>query len=418
VAVSLVILAAVIVIVSLRPRGLGVGWPALGGAVMCITLGLVSLNDVRLVLLRTWNATLALVGLMLLSAVLDANGAFRAAADHIARASAGRGRRLFLGLCLLTVGATVLLANDGAILLMTPIVAELTTALVLPPAATLAFLFATGFLCDALSTVLPTSNLTNILLSDTLHVPAGVFIWTLFLPALATLAVSVAVLFLQFRGDLPTRFVLPTARPSAFTRRSARATWFALFVLAFGYTVAALAEFPLGVVVLLVAIVLAVHEHVGETVDGTSAVRRLPWSIVVFAAGIFIVVTAVAKAGLGDALAGLLDQSGRSRLVALLIVGGLVTALSAVGNNLPALLVSVLALAQGGTPHLVPYAALLGANVGSKLTPTGSLATLMWLNMLGARGVRIGWVRYVRHAALPTLATLLAGLLALAASPP
>ena len=169
------ILAAVMVLVLVRPRGLGVAWPALGGAAACLALALVKPADTLAVLAMTWNAGLALVGLLVLSAVLEANGAFRAAAHRIARASGGDGRKLFLGLCALTAAATTLLANDGAILILTPIVAELATLLALPAAGAMAYLFAVGFLCDALSTLLPPSNLTNLLLADALHLTPGSF---------------------------------------------------------------------------------------------------------------------------------------------------------------------------------------------------------------------------------------------------
>ena len=43
-------------------------------------------------------------------------------------------------------------------------------------------------------------------------------------------------------------------------------------------------------------------------------------------------------------------------------------------------------LTHDARPATLPYAALLGANVGSKLTPLGSLATLLWLDMLARRG--------------------------------
>jgi arsenical pump membrane protein len=56
----------------------------------------------------------------------------------------------------------------------------------------------------------------------------------------------------------------------------------------------------------------------------------------------------------------------------------------------------------------------LGANVGSKLTPIGSLATLLWLEMVSRRGWRIGWGRYITLAAAPTLVGLLASLALLA----
>jgi arsenical pump membrane protein len=314
--------------------------------------------------------------------------------------------------------ATTLLANDGAILLITPIVAELTTALGFSPGVALAYLFSTGFLCDALSTVLPTSNLTNILLIDTLHARAGTFIVSMLLPSLAMLLVGMGTLAVEFRRSLPSLFAnAALAVPPAFPARSARATGIALVILIAGYAVAALLRLPLGAVVLLVALLLAAVEARAGAVHARGIARQLPLSIVVFATALFIIVTAVNKAGADRYVAAALFPAGQGRFIRLLCAGVAVSLLSSLCNNLPVFLASLLALAQMG-PHagqvaMLPYAALLGANVGSKLTPIGSLATLLWLGVLRRHGLRIGWPLYVKLAFVPTVLTFLTGLLLL-----
>ncbi len=415
------ILAAVMLLVIVRPRNAPIAISALVGAGATIALHLVSLRDVVRVLSLTWNATLALVGLMLLSATLEANGAFRAAAHAIARAARGDGRRLFAGLALLTAGAATLLANDGAILILTPIVAELATALAFTEAQALALLFAVGFLCDALSTLLPTSNLTNILMVDTLRLNAGAFAAHMLLPTLALFVVGSLVLWLDLGADLPRRFdATALGPPPPFSRGSKRATWVALALLFGGYAAATVVHLPLGVIVLAVGGGLLAWETLRDRVPARALLARQPWSIVVFAVALFVVVYALANAGAARALAELLDPGGRSLLAALVIAGASVALLSGAVNNLPVFLVALLALRHLGVlthdprPATLPYAALLGANVGSKLTPLGSLATLLWLDMLARRGVRVGWARYTRLAAMPTAAALLAALGALA----
>jgi arsenical pump membrane protein len=398
-----------------RPRGLAIGWPALGGALLCVGLGLVGLREVERVLALTWNAVLALIGLMVLSATLEENGAFRAAAYRVARLSAGSGRRLFFGLCLLTCGATALIANDGAVLVLTPIVFELTGLLGFPAAATLAFLFATGFLCDALSIVLPTSNLTNILMIDAIKAHPGVFFAKMIGPALIALLVGITALTIELGRAVPRRFDAGAlGPPPAFSPRSARATFTALAALLGGYGLAALLGFPLGAVILVVSIGLALVEHHARAAHLPRILRQLPWSVVVFAVALFVVVIGLADHGAAAVLAAsfaVTEHPARH----VLAVGAEVGALAAFANNLPVLLVSVLALKNIGATTLLPYAALLGANIGSKLTPVGSLATLLWLEMLRRRGLRLSWGRYTLYAAAPTAATLAAALLILAA---
>lgn len=416
------ILAAVVVLAVWRPRGLPVALPAGLGALACLALGLVSARDLVRVAGLTWNATLALCGLMLLSATLEANGAFRAAAHRIARIAGGDGRRLFVGLALLTAAAATLLANDGAVLILTPIVAELATTLAFSEAQAIAYLFAVGFLCDAGSTLLPTSNLTNILMVDGLKLNAAAFFLHMLTPTLVLMVVSTAVLGLALRRQLPRRYDRAAmGAPPPFSLRSRRATLVALALLVVGYALAALWRLPLGVVVVSVGGGLLVYERrSGGVVDVRGLLARQPWSIVLYAVALFVVVFALANAGAARALAELLDPGGRRALPALIIAGVSVALLACAINNLPVFLVTLLALRHLGTlatdvrPVTLPYAALLGANVGSKLTPIGSLATLLWLELLRRRHLHVGWGRYTRLALLPTASALLAGLLVLA----
>jgi len=94
-----------------------------------------------------------------------------------------------------------------------------------------------------------------------------------------------------------------------------------------------------------------------------------------------------------------------------LLVGGTLALLSASTNNLPATLVGVLVLHTVEKPGLLAiYAMTLGVDIGPKLTPYGSLATLLWLGILARHGIRISWWQYVRENWWITLITLMAAL--------
>jgi arsenical pump membrane protein len=405
----------VLTLVLWRPRGLPVAWTATGGAVLAAALGLIDLDDARALVARTGNATVALVGLMWLSATLDASGAFRAAAHAIARRSGGSGPRLFIGLGLLTAAATAFIANDGAILVLTPIVIELAELLALERAATVAFLFTIGFLCDAFSIVLPTANLTNLILVDVTRIDGGLFLARMIPASLAVLAVSLGVLYLQSRRAIPARVsVEALGAPPRFPRRSRAITIGAAVVLGAGYLWAARAHLPLGAVVLVVAAALAVAESraLGGTVPLVRTVRGLPFGVVLFANAMFLVVGAVAKraGSLPPSLTQSLTPS--PTVMGLFAVGAAVSIACAVGNNLPMFLMALGLLPAGdGTLAL---AALVGANIGEKLTPIGSLATLLWLDLLRRHHVTVSWGRYVTLAALPTITATLAALALLA----
>jgi arsenical pump membrane protein len=154
------------VLVIWQPKGLGVGWSATLGAVLALLAGVVTLHDIPLVWAIVWNATATFIALIIISLLLDEAGFFQWAALHVARWAKGDGRRLFVFTILLGAGVSALFANDGAALILTPIVVSILLALRFSPASTLAFVMAAGFIADTASLPLVVSNLVNIVSAD------------------------------------------------------------------------------------------------------------------------------------------------------------------------------------------------------------------------------------------------------------
>jgi arsenical pump membrane protein len=100
-----------------------------------------------------------------------------------------------------------------------------------------------------------------------------------------------------------------------------------------------------------------------------------------------------------------------------LSAGGVLALLSAGVNNLPATLIGVLVLRSVTAPgKLAIYAMILGVDIGPKLTPFGSLATLLWLGILRKNGITISWGQYLRENWWVAVLVLSAALLALLGS--
>src|SRR5699024_1378615 len=111
---AFLIFVITLVLVIGQPRGLGIGWSALGGAAVALLTGVVHWSDVPIVWGIVWDATFTFVALIVISLILDEAGFFGWAALHVARLGRGRGPILFPLIIILGAVISAFFANDGA----------------------------------------------------------------------------------------------------------------------------------------------------------------------------------------------------------------------------------------------------------------------------------------------------------------
>ncbi len=412
---------AVLILIILQPRGLSIGWTALIGGILALVLGIVSWANVSEVVHLVWDATLTFVAVILISLVLDAVGFFEWAALHMARRSYGRGTRLFLLLGVLGALVAMFFANDGAALILTPIVYEQTKALKLDPKATLALIMTSGFIADTTSLPLVVSNLVNIVSADFFHLGFASFAWRMVPVDAVALAASLLALYVMYHRMLPrTVDVDQLAEPHTVIRdqRVFRAAWVVLGFLLMGYFASQLLHWPVSVFAGAAAIVLLGIAHRSPAVNVPRLVREAPWKIVVFSIGMYVVVFGLRNVGLTHLLGEVLVTLTRhGALLSILGTGVVAAGLSSMMNNMPTVMMGALAIhdaARLSAIHLaLAYANVVGCDLGPKITPIGSLATLLWLHVLERRGIHIGWGYYFRAGILMTVPVLLVTLGAL-----
>lgn len=405
-----------------QPEGLGIGWSASLGALLALLTGVVSLADVPVVWDIVWNATVTFVALIIISLLLDEAGFFRWAALHVARWGGGSGHRLFALVVLLGAAVSALFANDGGALILTPIVLAMLVALGFSPATTLAFIMATGFIADSSSLPLVISNLVNIVTADFFDLSFGEYASVMVPVDLAAILASLGVLYLYFRRDLPRVYEqarLDAPDTAIRDRRVFQTGWVVLALLLVGYFAAGPLGVPVSAVAVLGAALLYAVAARGHVISTRKVLRGAPWQIVIFSLGMYLVVYGLRNAGLTDLLAGLLDRLAQGGLWAATLGTGFIMALiSSVMNNLPSVLIGNIAIHDSAATGLVKqgmiYANVVGNDLGPKITPIGSLATLLWLHVLSLKGIRIGWGQYFKVGIALTLPVLLVTLAALA----
>lgn len=420
--VALLIFIATITLVIWQPRGLGIGWSAMAGAVVALLLGAITLADVPVVWGIVWNATGAFVAIILISLILDAAGFFEWAALHVARWGGGNGNRLFSLVVLLGAAVSSLFANDGAALILTPIVIAMLRALGYGTKATLAFVMAAGFIADTASLPLVVSNLVNIVSADFFKLGFAEYALVMVPVDLAAIAATLAALLLFFGRDIPANYDVAQLRaPSEAIRDRAtfRAGWVVLALLLAGFFLLEPLGVPVSATAAVGASVLIVIAGRGHVIETRKVVRGAPWQVVIFSLGMYLVVYGLKNAGLTDYLAIALDRTAQGGIWSAAFGTGIIAALlSSIMNNMPTVLVGALSIdathATGAVKEAMIYANVIGCDLGPKITPIGSLATLLWLHVLGQKDVKIGWGYYFRVGVTLTIPILLVTLAALA----
>jgi len=419
---AFLIFAATLALVIWQPRGLGIGWSAAGGAIVALLAGVIQVGDIPTVWHIVWNATGAFIAVIVISLLLDKAGFFEWAALHVARWGGGHGRRLFMLLVLLGAAVAALFANDGAALILTPIVAAMLAALRFPPKATLAFVMAAGFIDDTASLPLVVSNLVNIVSSDYFDIGFARYASVMAPVNLVSVAATLAALAWFFRKEIPAHYdVTQLRRPedAIHDRATFVAGWWVLALLLAGFFWLDEAGIPISAVAAAGAVLLLAVAARGHRISTRAVLRGAPWQVVVFSLGMYLVVYGLRNAGLTSYLTALLDRCAEHGVWGAALGTGFITAiLSSVMNNMPTMLVGALAIdassAQGVVREAMIYANVIGADLGPKITPIGSLATLLWLHVLASKDIRISWGYYFKVGIVLTLPILLVTLCALA----
>jgi arsenical pump membrane protein len=417
-AVAYSILAFVVGLAVSRPR-LGLrdlrftpGISALIGVTVLLLSGLLNLDDLITSARIQWRPLLALTCIMVMTGVVKEVGAFDRLAQRIeSRARSTSTTTAFTLVFVASIITPSLLNNDAAILLLTPLVIALTRRLYPNrPALVEAFAFVV-FLAPGVAPFV-ISNPMNMIVAEFAHVSFNAYAMVMVPISLAGALLTYLVLRIHFKPLLASVTASPTPVEIVPPHPAERPAVILLLAVFFAYPIMAAVGGPIWIVSVSGALGCLAIARYFQVAPARKVLAHVSPDILVFLWGVFLVVVGLRHVGVVDRLTALYNAAPAGSLRQLGTVGTIASLGSALVDNHPMSILNMMAIGDhGGSRPLL--AALVGGDIGPRLLPIGSLAGLLWMDLLRRSGVEISIGKFIRLGTLVLLPTLTLSLLML-----
>ena len=403
-----------------RPRGVSEVYPAVIGAVIVILMGAVSYTDIVDITNKISGASITIIATMVMAVILESFGFFHWLAAKLVEVSKGSGYRLYWYIQLLCFLMTLLFNNDGSILITTPILVLVLKNLHFKPHEQIPYLLSGALIATGSSAPIGVSNITNLIALNIVHMTLYMHTAMMFVPCTLGLLFMSAVMFRVLKKRLPktlpeqrfdleevffTKIFNPTRGKLLWSTKHKRKL-FMLMILGFVFAirclifVASYFNIPIEIVAVLGSLVLLGFRWYYLQTNPVDILKKTPWSILIFAFSMYVIIYGLNNIGLTQYLVTLCEPIVTQSLFnAGMIMGGLISVLSNLFNNHPALMIGTITLTNMGldaiTLKTIYLANIIGSDIGSLLLPIGTLASLMWIYILKRNVIKVSWKDYI-----------------------
>ncbi|RRN74381.1 arsenic transporter [Peribacillus simplex] len=408
------------IVILWRPGGINEAWPASIGALIILLTGIVSHGDILDIINKIGGASITIMATIVMAVILESFGFFHWAAARLASLARGSGYRLYWYIQLLCFLMTLLFNNDGSIMITTPILILLLKNLRLKPHEAIPYLLSGALIATASSAPIGVSNIVNLIALQIVHMTLYMHTAMMFVPATLGLLFMSWLMFVVVKKKLPKKLpdISYDIEESFFTKNfhplkgkmsvetKRQRTKFMLKVLLYVFVVRCLLfvasyfSIPIEWVAVLGSLSLLVWRWYHLRTNPVDILKKTPWHILIFAFSMYVIIYGLHNVGLTTILVEICEPIVNQGLMsASLVMGGLVSILSNIFNNHPALMIGTITLTEMGldpiTLKTIYLANIIGSDMGSLLLPIGTLASLIWMHILKQNKMKIKWKDYL-----------------------
>ncbi|MBB3114754.1 arsenical pump membrane protein [Paenibacillus phyllosphaerae] len=388
--------------------------PASVGAAFVLLSGSVTLGDLWHITETISGAAITIIATIVMAIVLESFGFFQWAAAILIDKARGSGIRLFWLTNLFCFLMTLFVNNDGSILITTPILLMLLQQMGLKPHQKIPYLLSGALIATASSAPIGVSNIVNLIALKIVHMDLYMHSAMMFVPASLGLLLLVLLLFLLFYRTIPAKLPqlgrwsmqpgghpLKDNPPVTYNVKQMLNILIFVLVVRLSLFIASYFHVPVSLMAVIGAVFLLGWRWQRLGISPADMLRKTPWYIFIFAFSMYVIIYGLNNIGLTDWLIKVLQPlvSG-SMLHTSILMGGLLSVLSNLFNNHPALMVGTITLTNMEldplTLKLAYLSSVIGSDIGSLLLPIGTLATLMWMHLVRKGGIMISWGQYVK----------------------
>ena len=361
-----------------------------------------SVNPIRILIL--------FLSMTVFSLILEQTGFFEHISGVILRKSGHSQHKIFLSMYTVISVLTVFTSNDIVILTFTPFICHFCKAAKIDAIPYLIMEFVAA---NTWSLLLLIGNPTNIYISGAFEIGFAEYVRTMVLSTVAAGLMSLLVMSVIFRKKLRGEITVNTDIAPINDRVL---MWVSLLHLAACVILLAISQY-IGAEMWIISLWMAISALICSSLCRIfrkkslspigHAIAKMPYEIIPFIIGMFIIVLA-------------LEQNDITRLVGELLsfdrsvfsFGLLSFLFSNVLNNIPMSVLFSKILGETSTVGQI-YATIVGSNLGAFITPVGALAGIMWSNLLKQNHVNLSTLKFIGMGILIGFPSIAAALITL-----